>query len=67
MSVADWKGAKWIGGAMGQYRKEISASKGSVQRATVYVVGLGYYKLHVNGARPMLARNACSQRTLAMQ
>jgi alpha-L-rhamnosidase len=46
----DWKGAQWIGGAGGQYRKEFSA-KGPVARATAYIVGLGYFKLHVSGKK----------------
>jgi hypothetical protein len=25
MAEADWKGAKWVGGGMGQYRKEFAA------------------------------------------
>jgi alpha-L-rhamnosidase len=47
---ADWKGAKWIGGAMGQYRGEHKL-KGAVERVVAYVIGLGYYKLHVNGKK----------------
>ena len=52
-STADWKGAKWIGTAakgMGQFRKEFHV-KGPVSRATAYIVGLGYYKLHMNGQK----------------
>jgi alpha-L-rhamnosidase len=45
---ADWKGAQWIGGQIGQYRKAF-AVKGAVVRATAYVIGLGYFKLHMNG------------------
>ena len=45
---ADWKGASWIGGQIGQYRKTFSV-KGPVARATAYVIGLGYYHLHLNG------------------
>ena len=51
MADSDWKGAKWVGGGMGQYRKEFPAAKGEVTRASIYVVGLGYYKLHVNGQK----------------
>ena len=40
-TAADWKGAKWIGGKMGQYRAEHKL-KGEVTRATAYVIGLGY-------------------------
>jgi alpha-L-rhamnosidase len=46
----DWEGAAWIGGSRGKYRREFAA-KSSVRRATVYVVGLGYYKLWVNGQK----------------
>lgn len=49
-TTADWKGAQWIGGAGGQYRKNFIA-KGPVARATAYIVGLGYFKLHVNGRK----------------
>ena len=45
---ADWKGAEWVGGQIGQYRK-VFHTKGPVVRATAYTVGLGYYKLHMNG------------------
>ena len=45
---ADWKGAAWIGGQIGQYRRNFTL-KGPVVRATAYVIGLGYYKLHMNG------------------
>ena len=45
---ADWKGARWVGGAIGQFRKAFAVKK-PVARATAYVVGLGYYKLHLNG------------------
>jgi alpha-L-rhamnosidase len=48
MAIGDWKGAAWIGGQIGQYRKSFTV-KGSVTRATAYVIGLGYYKLHLNG------------------
>jgi len=44
----DWKGAAWVGGSIGQYRKSFGVSR-AVARAVAYVVGLGYYKLHVNG------------------
>ena len=52
-TTADWSGAKWIGspsGSMGQFRKSFQA-KGPVTRATAYIVGLGYYKLFVNGQK----------------
>lgn len=45
---ADWKGAGWIGGEIGQYRKAF-AVKGPVLRATAYIVGLGYYQMFMNG------------------
>ena len=45
---ADWKDAQWVGGQIGQFRKAF-AVKGPVVRATAYVIGLGYYKLHLNG------------------
>ena len=45
---ADWKGAQWVGGQIGQYRKGF-AVKAPVARATAYVIGLGYYQLHMNG------------------
>lgn len=47
-SEADWKGARWIGGQIGQYRKAF-AVKGPVARASAYVIGLGYYQLHLDG------------------
>lgn len=49
---ADWKGAAWIGiGAMAQLRKEFAVKATFVTRATAYVVGLGYYKLFVDGTK----------------
>ena len=45
---ADWEGAGWIGGGTGQYRTPFHV-KGPVVRATAYVIGLGYYTLHLNG------------------
>ena len=45
---ADWQSAAWIGGQTGQYRKNFTL-RGPVKRATAYVIGLGYYKLHMNG------------------
>ena len=47
---SDWKGAEWIGGAMGQFRQTFAVAK-PVAVATAYVVGLGYYKLLVNGEK----------------
>jgi len=50
LASVDWAGAAWIGGKMGQYRREFStAAVQRIRRAVVYIVGLGYYKLHVNG------------------
>ena len=46
----DWSGAQWIGGRVGLYRRQFNTT-GSVHRATAYVVGLGYFKLNVNGQR----------------
>jgi alpha-L-rhamnosidase len=48
--AGDWKNAVWIGGAPGQYRQTFLVGK-AVAAATAYVVGLGYYKLHLNGAK----------------
>jgi len=48
---ASWGGAKWIGrGVAGNFvaRQTFTAAK-KVVRATAYVVGLGYYKLFVDG------------------
>ena len=52
-AAASWANAKWIGQAQGQggnfiARQTFVASK-EVVRATAYVVGLGYYKLYVDG------------------
>eukprot|EP01050_Picozoa_sp_SAG11_P018424 SAG11_NODE_2779_length_2979_cov_1.574306_1_plen_569_part_00 len=44
----DWRGAAWIGGSIGQYRSSFTVN-GPVARATAYVIGLGYYTLHLNG------------------
>jgi alpha-L-rhamnosidase len=53
IAESDWKGATWIGitsTASGrQLRTSFQAS--SVKRAVVYAVGLGYYKLYVNGQK----------------
>ena len=55
--ISDWAGARWIGlpggsAAAGfQARKALSFSKGPVRRAFAYVIGLGYYKLDVDGVR----------------
>jgi len=49
---ADWAGAKWVGtGSMAQLRKEFANAKKTIVQAFVYIVGLGYYKLHVNGMK----------------
>lgn len=50
----DWK-ATWIGAAepsrnLPLLRKEFRLS-GTVERARIYVAGLGYYELHLNGER----------------
>jgi alpha-L-rhamnosidase len=57
---ADWHGAAWLGAShgapagqtrkwqIGQFRKNFTV-RGAVARATAYVVGLGYYQLHLNG------------------
>ena len=53
----DWKNAAWIGSAAGKQqgtllRHEFSVPSGcNVERAFVYSVGLGYYKLHLDGTR----------------
>jgi len=55
----DWKGAEWIGtaaaGSASQgtlLRTEFAVPIGcTVERATVHSVGLGYYKLQLDGAR----------------
>eukprot|EP00043_Microstomoeca_roanoka_P006639 m.64551 g.64551 ORF g.64551 m.64551 type:complete len:1035 (+) comp13499_c0_seq1:75-3179(+) len=50
-TTQDWEGAQWIGG--GQYVRTTVQLKANqrVIRAFAYIVGLGYYKLHINGAR----------------
>jgi len=45
---AEWK-AKWIGG-FNMFRKEFSVS-GSITSATVYMSGIGYSELYVNGKK----------------
>jgi alpha-L-rhamnosidase len=46
----DWK-ASWIGGA-NQLRKEFSLQGNSgVKRARLFIVGLGYYEVRINGAK----------------
>ncbi len=47
-SAADWKG-KWIGGA-NQFRREFTLP-GRPVRARVYICGLGYYELRINGKK----------------
>jgi alpha-L-rhamnosidase len=53
MNRSDWAG-RWIGAAKGisspLLRKEFSIN-GVVRRARVYIAGLGYYELYLNGAR----------------
>jgi len=53
--VKDWTKATWIGAAKPgcfQARKTFTlASSQQITRATIYAVGLGYYKLHVDGVR----------------
>eukprot|EP00658_Telonema_sp_P-2_P052760 TRINITY_DN4103_c0_g1_i5.p1 TRINITY_DN4103_c0_g1~~TRINITY_DN4103_c0_g1_i5.p1 ORF type:complete len:454 (+),score=88.83 TRINITY_DN4103_c0_g1_i5:167-1528(+) len=50
----DWAGAEWIGAASTEtsflLRAEASFTS-NVKRAVAYVVGLGYYKLYVNGQK----------------
>ena len=48
LSKDDWKG-KWIGGG-GQLRKQFTI-KGAPLRARVYISGLGYYELRINGRK----------------
>lgn len=49
MNPDDWKRAKWIGG--GQYiRKEFEIRK-KIAEARIYITGLGYYELRVNGEK----------------
>ena len=56
LTEADWKGAAWIGmpnkgsGVLARTEFEVPAGR-SVPRAFVYSVGLGYYKLFLDGAR----------------
>jgi alpha-L-rhamnosidase len=53
LKLADWRG-KWIGA-----KKEISSPllrrdfrpAKAVNRASVYLSGLGYYEIHVNGSK----------------
>ncbi len=52
LNPGDWKG-EWIGyetETAPLFRKEFSIKK-SVQRATAYICGLGYYELRVNGKK----------------
>jgi len=55
LSPKDWR-AEWIGYPAGwngralYFRYDIDISK-SVQEGRVYIAGLGYYELHLNGAR----------------
>ena len=53
--VKSWASAQWIGAANKgcfQARKNFTlSSSAQITRATIYVVGLGYYKLHVDGAK----------------
>lgn len=54
LTQADWKGAKWIGAtttAPGRQFRVAFNTKKEVSRATAYCVGLGYYKMHVNGEK----------------
>jgi alpha-L-rhamnosidase len=48
LSAEEWKG-QWIGGA-NQLRTEFQLAE-AVARARVYICGLGYYELRVNGAK----------------
>jgi len=48
LSPSDWKG-QWIGGA-NQLRTEFNLA-GPVARARATIAGIGYYELHINGAR----------------
>ena len=48
LSADEWKG-QWIGGA-NQLRTEFQLAE-AVARARVYICGLGYYELRVNGAK----------------
>ena len=48
LSAGDWKG-EWIGGA-NQLRTEFNLA-GPVMRARATIAGVGYYELHINGAR----------------
>lgn len=55
LSPQDWK-AQWVGSLNGwpgralYFRSDITVSK-SVERARVYVSGLGYYELRLNGSK----------------
>jgi len=56
LSPSDWN-ARWIGSGTDQkiepapyFRKEFTVKK-SVRRATVYICGLGYHELHLNGTK----------------
>ena len=48
LSADEWKG-QWIGGA-NQLRTEFQLAE-AVARARVYICGLGYYELRINGAK----------------
>ncbi len=53
LHAEDWK-AKWIGYESGEaaplFRKEIEIIK-DIEKATVYISGLGYYELSINGSK----------------
>ena len=48
LTADEWKG-QWIGGA-NQLRQEFTLAE-APRRARAYICGLGYYELHINGAR----------------
>eukprot|EP01116_Phalansterium_solitarium_P007853 TRINITY_DN2084_c1_g1_i2.p1 TRINITY_DN2084_c1_g1~~TRINITY_DN2084_c1_g1_i2.p1 ORF type:complete len:1037 (-),score=234.67 TRINITY_DN2084_c1_g1_i2:145-3255(-) len=49
LSSSDWSPATWIGGD-NQLRKEFNLTD-DVAEATVFIVGLGYYELRINGQK----------------
>ncbi len=48
LAADEWKG-EWIGGA-NQLRREFTLAE-APRRARAYICGLGYYELHINGAK----------------
>lgn len=51
LKPSDWQ-AKWVGGPFRRVRKTFHAHQDkAIVQARAYVTGLGYYELHINGAK----------------